>query len=375
MRAMITRSRISFLVFILAAVMSYGCGSSSSSSTGTLSLSLSDAASNDYKAIYITVKEVQVHQGGDDEGNWSTVASPNTTYNLLTLVNGIMGQLSLAYLETGTYTQMRLILGSSPDSSSNVLGQSHPYANYVVDGSNQYHELKVPSGYQTGIKLVHEFEIVEGVTTELILDFDTEKSVVRSGNSGDWKLNPVIKVMGTVDKAIVSGVVTGAGNSPIQGARVSIQKYNQETHEVAVYASTLTTVDGEYQIYVEPGLYTVFAYKDGYAPACSMLMTGSNEDYEQSFTLSSSTMGSITCSVILPQGSQDRIVGIHFLRISPCDEANLVEVKGFNVSQTGSYPVDLPAGAYIVIASDGTTTLPGKNATTGSSVSLDFTAG
>ncbi|HQG30766.1 MAG TPA: DUF4382 domain-containing protein [Deltaproteobacteria bacterium] len=370
-----TRSRVCFLAFILAAAVSYGCGSSSSSSTGTLSLSLSDAASNEYKAIYVTVKEVQVHMGGGDEGRWYTVASPNMTYNLLTLVNGIMGQLSLSYLETGTYTQIRLILGSSPDSSNNILGVSHPFANYVVDDTSQYHELKVPSGYRTGIKLVHEFEIVEGVTTELVLDFDTEKCVVRSGNSRSWKLNPVIRVLGTTNKAIVSGIVTDAGNAPIAGARVSIQRYDTETHEVAVFASTLTAADGEYQIYVEPGLYTVLVCKDGYAPACSMLMTGSNEDYEQSFALPAVTTGQVTCSVTLPQGSQDQTVGIHFLKTSPCDEANLVEVKAVYVSQSGSYPVDLPAGAYVVIASDGAVTLPGKNAATGSTVSLDFTAG
>lgn len=372
---MITGSRACFLVFILAAAVSFGCDSGSSNSTGTLSLSLSDAASNDYKAIYTTVKEVQVHMGGSDEGTWSTIASPNTTYNLLSLVNGIMGQLSLTYLETGRYTQIRLILGSLPDSSKNIVGQDHPYANYVVDGSNRYHELKVPSAYQTGIKLVHEFEINEGITTELVLDFDTEKCVVRSGSGENWKLNPVIRVLGTTDKAIVSGVVTDTGKVPIEGARVSIQKYDPETHEVTVFASTLTTAEGDYQIYVEPGLYTVIACKDGYAPACSTLMTGSNEDYEQSFALPAAPMGSITCIITLPHGSQDQAAGIHFLRISPCDEANLSEVKAVYVSESGSYPVDLPAGAYIVIGSDGATTPPGKNAATGGSVSLDFTAG
>ncbi len=372
---MMRRSRICFLVFILAAAVFFGCGSSSSNSTGTLSLSLSDAASNDYKAIYTTVKEVQVHMGGSDEGNWYTVASPNITYNLLTLVNGVMGQLSLTNLETGKYTQIRLILGSNPDSSENVLGQSHPYANYVVDGSNQCHELKVPSAYRTGIKLVHEFEIMEGITTELVLDFDTEKCVVRSGSGENWKLNPVIRVLGTTNKAIVSGVVTDTGNAPIEGARVSVQKYDPDTHEVTVFASTLTTAEGDYQIYVEPGLYTVIACKDGYAPACSTLMTGSNEDYEQSFALSAATMGTVTCSVTLPHGPQDQAAGLHFLRISPCDEANLSEVKAVYVSESGSYPVDLPAGSYILMASDGTTALPGKNVTTGGAVSLDFTAG
>ncbi len=369
---MTMRSRACFLGFLLAAAMVSACGSGSSESIGSLSLNLSDAASSDYKAVYVTIKEVQVHRGEDAEAVWYVVATPNKTYNLLHLVNGVMEELGLSSLETGAYTQMRLLIGTAADSRLNILGQSHPYVNYFIDGLNDAHELRVPSGYQSGVKLVHQFGIVEGLTTELVLDFDVERSIVKAGTSGNWQLKPTIKVIGTINKAVLSGVITDEAGFPIQGARVSAQKYNQGAHEVNVYGSTLTTDTGEYQIYLDPDLYTVVAYKDGYMPACSLVMTGSNEYFEQSFVLPQSAMATISCNVSLPAGVQDQVVAIHFLRAPLCDDANLIEVKTVNVSQTGSYKVDLPTGAYVVIATDGTTTLPGRNAATGSAVTLDF---
>ena len=70
--------------------------------------------------------------------------------------------LGVADLPTGTYTQMRLILADTPDDSENILGDPHPYANYLITSADEAIELKVPSGFQTGIKLVHSFDVESG---------------------------------------------------------------------------------------------------------------------------------------------------------------------------------------------------------------------
>ena len=116
--------------------------------------------------------KVDVHADADAADAWTTVATPNKTSNLLDLANGVREDLALVKLADGLYTQMRLIIGTNPDSGLNILNRTHPYANYVIDLSDAAHELKVPSGLQTGIKLVQGFEINANSTTELNLDFD-----------------------------------------------------------------------------------------------------------------------------------------------------------------------------------------------------------
>jgi hypothetical protein len=134
-------------------------------------VSLTDSATDQYNAVYITVDSIEVHISGAGDDSWQTVASPQKTINLLDLMNGVREEFNLATLPTGHYTQVRLHLGKTPDNGINILSKSHPFAN-CNRYANVVHELKVPSGFQTGVKIVHEFDVNANSTTELILDFD-----------------------------------------------------------------------------------------------------------------------------------------------------------------------------------------------------------
>lgn len=245
---------ISFLFILMLAACSGG-GSSSGGGTGTLDMALSDATIDGCQAVYVTIAEVQVHKAG---GSWMVVASPEKTYSLLDLVNGVRERLGLSELEAGNYTQMRLILGHDPDDELNMLGEEHPYANYIIDESDDYHELEVPSGYQTGVKMVNGFYIYENERTELLLDFDVYSSIVEAGNSGKLLLKPTVKVINLDNYSDISGIISDDGVDPLPllGALVSAQIYDDsapdEKDRVIVQASTRTDADGNYKIILPP---------------------------------------------------------------------------------------------------------------------------
>jgi hypothetical protein len=174
----------------LLALALAGCaGDANAPATGTLRINLIDSPAA-YDAVYVQIDSVQVHEAGaDSSGGWRTVSAQSGTYDLLTLRNGLSALLVDRQLPAGQYTQIRLRLGDGN--------------RVVVDGVE--HDLDVPSGAQSGLKLNHPFTVDGGVLTEITLDFDASRSVHRTGN-GQYKLRPVIRAMANV----VSGSLRGA---------------------------------------------------------------------------------------------------------------------------------------------------------------------
>jgi hypothetical protein len=294
-----------WIILIIGLFFLWSCGGGSSGSdnlpsdsgnTGTLSLSMVDAPGGTYQAVYVTIQEVQVNVGTDlaaDDGEendcncqWQTVKTLNQTFNLLELVNGMMAPLGLVDLKPGTYNQIRLLLHDQPDDSLNILDEPHPYPQYLIDDAGDAHEMKVPSGYQTGIKLIRPFEIVSGVTTGLILDFDVARSVVKAGNSGKYILKPTIKIIGTNNQTVISGVVGSDDHPsvPLEGAQVSA--WYQDSEENWILAmNTAADADGGYVLYLDiegdadPQEYKIVAAADGYEPACTDLTVEAGQTY------------------------------------------------------------------------------------------------
>jgi hypothetical protein len=375
------RNAKSVMAFALVILFSLfmGCGGGGgggstvgSGGTGTLSLSLTDATTLDYEAVYVTIDRVDVHLGGNENSpnNWETVARPEKTYNLLELVNGVREHLGLADLQAGDYTQMRLIIGNTPDSGLNIFSRPHPFANYVVlKDTGEVYELKVPSGPQTGIKLVHGFTIEEDQTTELILDFDAARSVVKAGFSGLWLLKPTIKVIGTY--AIVSGAV-GDGAAALPGVLVSAQIYDPDADDpkdrVVVWTSTVTDEDGQYKLFLRPGTYNIVVYGAGYFPEveCSLVLASGDVIKDLNFDLVSADTGTISGEVSITGGDADQHATISFRQSWDCDGNDTAdiefEVASVNVVQGGSYSMTLPVGFYDLVASSfGKDTVDSKN--------------
>ena len=311
----------------------------------------------------MTIARVEVHHDGN--GSWQTVAEPNKTYNLLDLVNGVREDLGIASLDAGHYTQMRLIIGETAEAGGiNMFSVAHPYANYVINLADEVHELKVPSGTNTGLKIVNGFNINENQTTELILDFDAMRSVVKAGKSGKYLLKPTVKVLNTVEYAIVSGQVTDADTTPatpLEGALVTAQVADAAKldvkDQVVIEAGTLADVNGDYALFLAPGDYNLVATQAGYLPDCLAINLIAGETKTMTdFSLSTpmDALGSISGTVAIANAQPDQYATIDFRQDVTCLDALVatsITVKSINIADGGLYSVDLPAGTYHVVAS------------------------
>lgn len=373
MTKFVKKSLCNLMVLVLAFSLSACSSSSDSASTGgsgTLQLALTDATTDAYQAIYVTIAEVQVNKrsaGDGEEAGWQTLLTPGGTYNLLELVNGTLADLGIADLSAGEYAQMRLILDEDPDPNAdlNIVGTTHPYGNYLIlnDEDDTVKELKIPSGMRTGIKIVHGFTIVRSGATELILDFDAAKSVVQAGNSGLWHLKPTIKVLATVENSVSGTVVAASDDSPLPGTLVSAQLFDvaaaDASDAVTVETATVTDDDGAYTMYLPADIYNVVAVRDGYLPACFEVDATVFDAHIADFALESTNMGSLS-GTVSGLATADDSVTISIRQTLDCGgmDAPQVEVQALNVIEGSAYSFNLPVGSYmIVVSAVGKTTL------------------
>jgi len=196
------------LIVTLASYLLVGCNpiTPPAEGEGTLKLYLTDAP-GDYLAVDILISRIDAHiaeaeqeQAQEGSLNFQNRDSNNMEEDIggewVTLINWdnglpvdlieLEGQtmlLSTNELEAGTYTQLRVFL--MEEASITIEGEEETEIN---------ENLIIPSSAQTGIKLTHPFEIIEGQTTELTLDFDAQKSIFINGN-GEYRMQPTIKVI------------------------------------------------------------------------------------------------------------------------------------------------------------------------------------
>lgn len=243
---------------------------------GTLKIYLTDAleknGTNDaYENIFISISRIEAHfvetdveqldtedTGESKKGNWQVIAEWNEGEGFevdLIELEGKSILLASELLLSGKYTQLRIFLEDQA---------------IIVVGGVEY-ELDIPSVGQTGIKLIHPFEITSDKITELTLDFDAQQSIIKTGN-GEYKLKPVIGIIsntyiqdegesyfGSIEGLVYGldelGVIAGF----IEGALVKIEGLILPFEE-----TDFTDEYGYYNIIDIPfGVYKVIASAEG----------------------------------------------------------------------------------------------------------------
>jgi Domain of unknown function (DUF4382) len=179
------RSTPTVLALAAAAALLQSCTSSKGPSQ--LEIKLVDAPNPAVDQIVVNVAKVTAHS---TSAGWVTVGpvvSP-TAVNLLDLQTSAL-TLGLVNLPAGKITQVRLVVA--------------PDGNYVVpNGSTTHEPLVVPSGIESGIKILGPWDVPTCSRLSVTLDFDGKSSIEYHEANGTWILRPVIRPKKDVTSAI-----------------------------------------------------------------------------------------------------------------------------------------------------------------------------
>jgi hypothetical protein len=227
------------IVLLLALVAAFTACHKNDSETpmttnGTLKVRLTDAPAV-YDSVKIEIVGVEVHS---DQTGWIAMNVPTPgIYDLLQYSNGLDTLIATTTLPAGNVSQIRLLLGTNNSVTKN--GVTYP--------------LTIPSGSESGLKLQIHQEIVGGVTTIILLDFDAGRSIVEQGN-GSFHLKPVLRTVvqgidgaihGTIDPAFaamayaINGADTFTGSIALPSGEFLISGVPAGNYTVCIYPAAV----------------------------------------------------------------------------------------------------------------------------------------
>jgi hypothetical protein len=274
----ISRAVVGSLLGIAAVT---ACSDTTGTNTGKLTVQLTDApfpfaevSRVDMHVVRIDARTQSVSEDdaadASETGGWTTIASPNTTINLLSLQGGVTTNLGTTSLATGNYNGFRLILDTEKSSVTLKDGT-------VLTGGDG---IIFPSAAQTGIKINLDAPIqVTQDSSVMILDFDVGSSFVMRGNdirNNGLLFKPVIRAVATELTGVLTGSVRSdsATGAAVASATVDVLKDGTaltDTVAANVVASTSTDASGNFRFsFLLPGAYEVRATPpaaSGFQPA------------------------------------------------------------------------------------------------------------
>jgi hypothetical protein len=221
--------RCAFGVLAASAVVLAGCGGSGpeldeTASTGFLSLGVSDGPLHDARKVCITFDEIELKSGSE-----TTIIEldPVRKINLLEFQGTDFAPLLVnEEVSARDYQWMRLgidaVRGTLVNAGDITGTQCDGDASYIVMKDDRVFNLYVPSGADTGLKLVSGFTIPAGGSPDFTAEFDLARSITAPpGLDPDVVLRPVIRLVNNVDVGSLAGVVD-SGLATAEGCEPSV---------------------------------------------------------------------------------------------------------------------------------------------------------
>lgn len=227
------------LAGLMALPLWAGCGGGSAGSS-TMNLSIADGPVESASNVVIQFTGVELQPSGGGSSITFNFSAPKPL-DLLTLQNGNAATLlSGASVPAGNYDWIRLLLS---------VGSNGAVANSYIEINGAQYPVIVPSGEQTGLKLVQGFTMTANQVANFTIDFVLEQAITAPpgqmvGGVQAYLLRPALRLIDNVQAGGISGTVA---LSTLQGHTPSCldSSGNPTTAHVYIFAgagATLTDV-------------------------------------------------------------------------------------------------------------------------------------
>jgi hypothetical protein len=255
--------RVGLVGLLAATALGVGaCGGGGASDTGQMKMAVADAPVDGAQAVVVKFTGVELTA---DSGNPVQITfSQPKTIDLLNQSGTASAVLFDQPIPAGSYGQVRVM----------VVADGNPGNSYIMLSDGTMHGLQVPSGFESGLKLVSGFTVSSSGVVDYTIDFDLRKAITcPPGQAPACILKPTAKlvdntavgnIQGAVDNTLVPDGCTpgiylysGTVSTPEDmNSAAAPSDSNQPLASKPVAANTSTPYYYQFT-FLSPGTYTV----------------------------------------------------------------------------------------------------------------------
>lgn len=190
-----------FFSALACALALSACGGGSGGGDGArMKLSVADAPVDGAQKVVVLFTGVELVPGDNGKPVDISFATPKTI-DLLNDSGTASAVLFDQPIPAGAYGQVRLM----------VVADGDPGHSYIVMSDGTTHGLRVPSGSETGLKLVSGFDVPASGVVDYTIDFDLRKAVTcPGGQSPACTLKPAERLVNNTTVGNIQGAVSNA---------------------------------------------------------------------------------------------------------------------------------------------------------------------
>src|SRR5882762_3382134 len=194
---MFPQTRLELVGLLAAAALGLAaCGGGGGGETGPMKLAVADAPVDGAQAVVVKFTGVEL-TGNSGSPVEITFPQPKSI-DLLNQSGTASAVLFDQPIPAGSYNQIRVM----------VVADGNPTNSYITLSDGTMHGLQVPSGFETGLKLVSGFTVSSSGVVDYTIDFDLRKAITcPTGQAPVCTLKPTEKLVDNTTVGNIQGVV------------------------------------------------------------------------------------------------------------------------------------------------------------------------